>query len=226
MKPERLKFKLSFLMTSIFILGACSGFKLDGSTRVIVRPKSNHSSPAQDRNSYNNSTVNRNELSIPIGPADAPSNQSEGQKAIEQANLSIQWESTEIISDSGQHAELVNLFSLNNQQISTTTRLDWSGVAGEGDIKNCNEDNIPYEVDFNAEQTGPQFWAVGKTVCLINGYVHVALDFFTWNQNGLISEKVLLNISETELASLIVKEFSKNGAAKPLPQWVNEIATK
>jgi hypothetical protein len=218
--------KLSSLIVSIFVLSACSGFNLDYGNRIIVRPKALQASSDQNTNNYSNSTTIPDQASRPIGPADASSNPIEEHKAIKQANLSIQWESTEIISDSGQHVELLNLFLLNNTRISTTTTIDWSGVNGEGNIKNCNESNLPYEVDYYSEQSGPDYWAIGKTVCLINGKVHVGLDFFTWNQNGIISEKILLNVSETELASLIVKEFSENGSTKYLPLWINELSNK
>jgi len=205
----------SALIAISMLLGSCSGFNLDQG-RVIERPQP--ISTRVEAETPNSSAPNRTE--IPMGPADAPTNQIEGQKAAQIANLKIQWDRTEILEESGQHTKLLQLFTLNDLQVSTTSNFSWRGVNGEGNIRNCRDSNLPYEVDFNQNQTGPNFWAIGKTVCLIDGFVHVGLDFFTWNSNGMISEKVLLNISEAELASLIVKEFSLDNNRTFLLDWV------
>jgi hypothetical protein len=198
---------------SIAVLASCSGFQSEQSNNRTVR-RPTIGSPVADRNG------NMTTFPGSVRSFEAAANQVEEEKGRQQAQLSIAWLSTDILEDSLQHAVLLNEFVMNGKRIATTTRLDWSGENGNGNIKNCFEDNLPYAVDFNDQQVGSDYWAIGKTECLIDGEVHVGLDFFAWNERGLISEKVLINISDATLASLITKEFSLDQNRTYLPDWI------
>lgn len=222
---------LTLSLVAVSIL-SCGNKKNEKQSKSIVRPTATatQSTAGNSTNGTNTGTTpssgngTTGSTSTTTGPADAPGNAAATIQAQSQAQLDINWNSTEILEESGQHALLNNKFTFNNVTLDVQSLLDWRGINNSGDIKNCDEANLPYDVDWNDKQTGPSYWAVGKTVCLIDSEVHVGLDFFAWNEKGMIAEKVLLNISEAKLVRNIVKTFYDDNNRMYLPTWVNEQA--
>lgn len=213
---------LTLVAVSIF---SCGNKKNVKQNKLIERPKAVQTTSPTASGSPSSGNATTTSSTPTTTSAEAPQNATVVAQAAE-AGLSISWNSTEVLEESGQHAVLLNQFTFNSKVISINSTLDWSGLGGNGDIKNCSENDLPYSVDWNDKQTGPDFWAVGKTVCLIDGEVHVGLDFFAWNGNKMLAEKVLLNITDATLATQISKEFNNDGNRQYLINWVIAEAIK
>lgn len=129
--------------------------------------------------------------------------------------LQVNWEATEILEDTGYSLTLAHEYKVNGQSLMMQNQIEISTA-------DCRDGaRLPYQVG-PVFQTGSVFTTIAHTTCWQDHTLYVGVGLMAWNQNGLVQQFILLDLSQDEVARLS-KGLGQNGF-EPLgylPHWVS-----
>jgi hypothetical protein len=129
--------------------------------------------------------------------------------------LQVNWEATEILEDTGYSLTLAHEYKINGQSLMMQNQLEISTA-------DCRESTrLPYQVG-PVFQSGSVYTTIAHTTCWQGHTLYVGVGLMAWNQNGLVQQFILLDLSQDEVARLS-KGLGQQGF-EPLgylPTWVS-----